>query len=234
MGVVLSDKGEMGDQPTGENRRRCERLRLSLPVRVVGHDRKSGKWEEMSETLNVSRTGMRLRLRRRVRIGNVLHLMLPLPWRLRQHGHANPSYNVYALVRRVEPPRQGSRIIGLEFLGEYPPPGFVEKPWASFRPQQWAGKERRRHEREFRAEVVWLEYLTDSMQIIAQGGGRTEDLSRSGVRICVESAPPEFDVVKILLPEHGFESLAFLTNRYLAKDGLERLCLRFIGRECLL
>src|SRR5262245_5609446 len=52
-----------------ENRRRCERLKLSIPVRITGYDHRGGKWHEMAQTLDVSRTGVRLRLRTRVKIG---------------------------------------------------------------------------------------------------------------------------------------------------------------------
>jgi len=47
------------------------------------------------------------------------------------------DYNVYTLVRRVEPPRQGVRAIGVEFIGEHPPAGFLDKPWSVFRPRSW-------------------------------------------------------------------------------------------------
>ena len=40
-----------------DNRRRCERFRLSIPVRLTGFDKKAGKWNEMAETVDVSRTG---------------------------------------------------------------------------------------------------------------------------------------------------------------------------------
>jgi len=250
MSVVLSDKECISgppkqplapDQPEApsessqtaaeKNRRRCERFKLSLPTRVVGHDRKTGKWHEVTETINVSRTGLRLRLRRRVRHGTVLYLTLPLPWKLRQHGHAEPTYNVYALVRQVEPPKKGMRTVGLEFYGEYPPPGYLEKPWTVYRTQKWTGIERRRKPRDFRAEAVWLEYLNEALQVISQEGGRTENVSRSGARICVMAPPAEFDLVKVIAPDAGFESLAILTNRHLEKDGFERLCVQFVERE---
>ncbi|HZS05938.1 MAG TPA: PilZ domain-containing protein [Blastocatellia bacterium] len=217
--------------PAEKNRRRFPRSRISLPVRVTGHDRKAGQWVEMTHTFNVSRTGVRLSLCQKVRQGQVLHLMLPLPLPLRQHGHAETGYKAYALVRRVEPLRGGVRVVGLEFLGENPPPRYAEMPWAIFRAAEWKGAGRRRSPRQNRSEPVWLHYLNGEMEVIKLGGGRTENVSRGGVRVCVEPLIVDFELVKVIALESGFESLAAVTSRYLKEDGLERLCLQLIGRE---
>ncbi|HEX8184874.1 MAG TPA: PilZ domain-containing protein, partial [Blastocatellia bacterium] len=152
---------EFSKSTIDDNRRRCERFKLSLPARVTAYDRKNGKWHEMTETVDVSRTGLTLKLQRRVRHGMIIYITLPYPSKLRTHGYADSSYNVYALVRRVEPPRKGKRVIGLEFLGEHPPAGYLEKPWAVFRTRKWNGVERRRVPRVERSQMVRLEYFTD-------------------------------------------------------------------------
>src|SRR2546425_12123419 len=82
----------------GDNRRRCERFKLSIPARVTGYDRRNGKWHEMTETIDVSRTGVKLRLRRRGKHGKGLYIKLPFPGKLRAHGFAQQSYKVYTLV----------------------------------------------------------------------------------------------------------------------------------------
>jgi hypothetical protein len=115
-----------------DNRRRCERLTLKVPIHITGHDRRAGRWNEMAETIDVSRTGLTLRMKRRVRHGHILFLTLPMPVKLRSHGFSEPGYKVYAVVRRIEPPRQGGWVIGLEFMGERPPTGYLDKPWAIF------------------------------------------------------------------------------------------------------
>ncbi len=214
-----------------DNRRRCERFKLSIPARVTGYDRKNGKWHEMTETMDVSRTGARLRLRKRVKNGTVLFITFPLPAKLRSHGFSEQSFNVYTLVRRVEPPKQGVRAIGVEFLGEHPPSGFLDKPWAVFRAHKWGGSDRRRPDREDRAEMVSLEYFDESMQSIAKEPAMTENISRSGLRISGTAAPPEFDLVLVSCPRLKFEGLAALRSRYLGKDGLERLCVQLVDKE---
>ena len=222
---------EFAKAKTDDNRRRCERFSLSLPARVTGYDRKNGKWNEMTETVDVSRTGLTLKLRKRMRHGMIVYITLPYPTKLRMHGYADATYNVYALVRRVEPPRKGTRVIGLEFLGEHPPAGYLERPWAVFRTRKWNGIERRRVPRVERSEMVRLEYFTDEMQSITREDARTENISRTGLRVAVKVAPPEFDLVRVSCPSRGFESLAAVRNRYVDKDGNERLCLQFVDKQ---
>ena len=216
---------------SGDNRRRCERFKLSIPARVTGHDRRNGKWHEMAETIDVSRTGVRLRLRRRVKHGTVLYVTLPLPAKLRAHGFAEQSYNVYTLVRRVEPPKQGVRAVGVEFIGEHPPAGFLDKPWAVFRPKKWGGNDRRRPDRQEQVEKVRIEYFDESMHSISREEARTENVSRSGLRISGTTAPAEFDLVIVSCPRLKFEGMAALRNRYTGKDGLERICVQLIDKE---
>ena len=219
------------DSASDDNRRRCERFRLSIPARLTGFDKKAGKWNEMAETVDVSRTGVNLRMRRHVRHGAVLYVTLPLPSKLRSHGYAEPSYNVYALVRRVDQPRNGLRLVGLEFLGEHPPMGYLDKPWASFQTRKWAGHNRRRRDRREVIEIVLIEYFNESMQLVAKEMGRTENISRGGMRACVRTPPPEFDTIRVSCPSRGFESFAAVCNRFVGKDGFNRLCLKFLNGE---
>lgn len=214
-----------------DNRRRCERLRLKVPVHITGYDRRAGKWSEMAETIDVSRTGINLRMKHKVRHGNIFFLTLPMPVKLRSHGFSDPGYKVYAVVRRVEPPRQGGRVIGLEFMGEHPPAGYLDKPWAIFRTKKWGGVERRRASRVDRAEAIRLEYFSDSLHSVMREEARTENIGRHGLRVAVKAAPPEFDLIRVTCPARRFESYAALRNRYLGKDGMERLCLQFIDHE---
>lgn len=214
-----------------DNRRRVERFRLSIPARVTGYDRNGGKWHEMTETIDVSRTGVRLRLHRRVKHGTVLFVTLPLPAKLRGHGFSEQSYNVYTLVRRVEPQRQGVRAIGVQFLGEHPPKGFLDNPSATFRSKRWGGHERRRPDREMRAESIHIEYFDESMKSLAKEQARTENESRTGLRISGTTAPTEFDVIRVTCPRLNFEGLAALRSRYKGKDGAERLCVQFIDKQ---
>lgn len=216
-----------------DNRRRSQRFRLSVPARVAGFDRVGNKWHEMTQSADVSRTGVTLHLRKRVRQNTVVHVTLPLPTKLRTHGFADTSFNTYALVRRVEPLKNGERVVALEFIGEHPPTGFLEKPWATFRPGKWSGQERRRNRRENRIEKVRVEYFNEAFASLGSEDTFTENLSQTGMRLFVNNAPFEFDLVRITYLTRKFETLAAVRNRYVAKDGTERLCLHFINSSQL-
>ncbi len=216
---------------TAPNRRRCERLKLAIPALLVGHNRKDGKWKEMTKTIDVSWMGIAVRLRERVRHGSVLHVVMPMPVKLRKHGHSESAYNVYAIVRRIEPSVDGARVVGLEFLGEHPPAGYLDKPWATFRSPKWGGVERRREPRFELTETVEVEFLDEEMKLVKHTQAVTENVSLSGARICLKAAPGAFDWVRITSTAGKFRGLACVRNRYVGKDSLVRLCLQFTDNK---
>jgi len=69
------------------------------------------------------------------------------------------------------------------------------------------------------------------MHSILREEARTENVSRTGLRISGTTAPPEFDLVMVSCPRLKFEAMAALRNRYLGKDGLERICVQLIDKE---
>lgn len=218
-------------QPATLERRRCERFKLSVPALLAGYDSEGGKWQEVTKTIDVSRMGVAVWLRRQVRHGLVAHITLPLPTKLRCHGFAEAGYNMYAIVRRVEPLIEGRRVVGLEFIGATPPTDFLHKPWSTFRTQKWAGPDRRREPREQRAEPVAVEYLDGGMKRISREAAVTEDVSASGARVRVKSPPAHFEFVRITSPKRSFNGLALLRNQWAGDDGFKRLCLQFVDQK---
>ena len=218
-------------KPGGPNRRRFERIRLTVIARVTGHDRIRGRWEEIAETIDVSRKGAALRMSTRLRHGSVLRLEIALPPAMRSHGFAEPTYRVYAAVRRIGPLEDGYRVIGVEFMGEDAPPGYFERPWATFKVDSWQGVERRREPRIDKSEVVSIRYLNESMEVIRQEVAVTENVSPGGARVFVKGAPSEVETIRIMNLNHSFESLAAVCNRYIGNDGFERICLKFLDNK---
>ena len=210
------------------NRRRCERFNLTVPAFVKGYDHDGNRWQEVTRTLNVSRMGVALRLQARLRHGSVVHVTLPLPTRLRSHGFSEQGYNMYAIVRHIEPAVGAARVVGLEFIGSQPPAGYLHKPWAVFRTQAWNGPDRRREPRVERAENVLIEYLDEAKALLAREVVITENVSPSGARLRVKNAPEHFEMVRVTSGNQDFSSLALLRNRFAGSDGWERLCLQFI------
>ncbi|MBI3649643.1 MAG: DnaJ domain-containing protein [Acidobacteria bacterium] len=212
-----------------EERRRGPRFQLTIPVYVTGYDRKREKWHEIAKAVDVSRFGVGIQMRTRIPQGTVLHLTLPMPTKLRTHSFADNSYSVYAIVRRVAPPKNGLRIVGVELLGEHPPAGYLERPWGIFQTTTWLGANRRREPRQARSESVAIEYLNQYMKLVQTEFATTEDVSRSGLRVAVRNAPSDFDYVRVTYMANNDSAVAAVCNRFVGKDGVERLCLNLLN-----
>jgi len=212
----------------GSDRRRCSRLSINIPGRITGFKKDGEKWNEMVRTIDVSRMGASLAMKEHPKIGQVLHLTLPLPAKLRSHGYTEPSYHTYVLVHRVEPTTTDSRVVGVEFLGVRPPTEYFDTPWSVFRAAEWKGPDRRRAPRINRVEPLAIQYLNQSLEVLGSGPGKTENISAHGARICVADPAPDFEFLRITSSSTGFESLAAVCNRYRGKDSRLRLCVRFL------
>ena len=240
--VVLPDKEEPARRIPGrtspysisaaekvdQNRRRVTRMSLSIPAYVAGHDREEGKWREVARTRDVSRFGAAILIRRRLRQGIVIHLSLPLPVKLRNHGFADSGYNTFAIVRRVGMPEDGVRLVGVEFLGERAPEGYLAKPWGIFETSPWNGPDRRRSPREKSNERMGVEYLDESKAKIGEEIGLAENVSAGGLRMKVQAAPACFDYIRITRLSDGRQSLASVCQRFIGEDQMERLCMSYI------
>ncbi len=112
-------------------RRKNLRNLLALPVRVQGFFADGSTWEELTTTVDVSAGGACFSLTREAELGQVLHLSLPLPKRLRQYDVNDASYHVFTLVRGVR--RKGELLrVGVMFFGKHPPRGFRDRPAARY------------------------------------------------------------------------------------------------------
>jgi curved DNA-binding protein CbpA len=219
-----------GDEAHHDHRR-SPRFHLRIPVRVAGYDKQGNKWQDMAQTIDVSRFGVAMEIHKRVRRGMILHLTLPLPTKLRAHGYSDPSYSVWTIVRRVEPVKDGVREVGVEFLGEHPPAGFLSRPGEIYRSKKWDGSERRREVRKQLAEQVRLEFLDEADGRIAEESATLENISPSGARVRLKSVPAEFNLVRVVGKGGDFNSLAIVRDWFSGKDGFERLCLNFIDHK---
>src|SRR5262249_1545645 len=171
------------------------------------------------------------RIRRSVAVGTIVDASLLMPTKLRMHGFDDPNYNCYGIVRRAEPSKKGVRLLGVELIGEDPPSGYLETPWASFQDKEWSGAERRRKPRHAKDEVIWVEYFTESMRSIRREAARTENVSEGGMRGRIKPAHGEFEYVRVSYPDGRLQTFATPCDRYTGEDSFERLCLRFLGEN---
>jgi hypothetical protein len=104
---------------------------MTLPVRVTGFTDEGAAWEEVTGTEDVSQGGLSFRLTRRVELGQVVAMSLPMPRRLREFDLNDATYRVYGLVRGIVHKEEKTRV-GVMFFGKYPPRGFHERPGARY------------------------------------------------------------------------------------------------------
>lgn len=213
--------------------RKDERMALRIPVKVDGFD-VNGPWQEMTMSVDTSATGVAFTLRHPAHFGQVLLLSLPLPKRFRQYDLTDPSYRVYAVVRRVEPTRERS-ILGAMFLGKTPPRGFDKNPAGRYLLSQdqapGTRAERRAHERRD------LPYnLKLSRQDAGGPGPQTEytvaeNLGKGGARVLTSLPVVKGEIVIIEEMAGPFRTRAEIRNIYIGADHIPRLNLKFLDDE---
>jgi curved DNA-binding protein CbpA len=225
----VSPGTEKAAESKRSERRRHQRFELAVPVRVSGYDRKGGKWHEMTQSIDASLAGTAIKLSMPVRKGMIVKLSMPMPMTLRSHGFFDNSYDVYAIVRHLKHESEKISIVGVEFIGEQPPEAYFAEPWGVFQIETLGGKERRKVTRKKRNKLIHIEYFDEEYRLIGKGQGVAEDLSKVGMRLCVQDSPGDFFMVRVFTSgKSKFENMAFVSSRYAGDDGLERLCLTFV------
>jgi PilZ domain-containing protein len=207
---------------THPERRRDSRKQISLPVHVHGHDSAGALWEEVSHTLDVSSGGVSFHLKRRVEVGHVLHLSLPMPKNLRRFDLAEPSYRVYALVRDIV---YGSETrVGVMLLGRTPPRAYAQDPTGKYLLE---GDQRQYPRYELHLNVR-LRRLGSGLPGAREELTVTENLGRRGAR--VKTALPIAKGEAVVLEEvrRAFQEKSEVTSVTIGADNVPRLGLRFV------
>lgn len=75
----------------GTENRVCQRIRLSLPIRLTGLDNRRRPWLESSRLIDVSPFGARFAIRRLTEPGRLIRLTLMMPRPLRCFDHVGSS-----------------------------------------------------------------------------------------------------------------------------------------------
>ena len=223
----LQQKSSSEDAVAPE-RRREQRFQLSLPVRVSGYTRQNDEWFELTETVDVSKSGALLKLVMPVRAGMILKVQMPMPQAIHNPIFAEANYDVYAIVRRVRTGDDETCIVGLEFLSDGPPQAYFLEPWAVFGDRAETIGDRAAASLVEGAESVTVEYFDAALNVISQEEASIEDLSKTGVRVCVRAIPGHFSLVRVSTNTGLLANFASVAGRYVGDDGVERLCLRFL------
>jgi hypothetical protein len=214
----------------GAERRKQRRVPMRLPVRVQGRDADGTTWEEMATCEDASAGGVGIVIQRQVTLGQVLHLSLPLPTRLRQYDLTDASYRIYTLVRNVRPGKGGGFRIGVLFLGKHPPRGTESLTGGLFlMPGDPTPVERRRFARFLARFNLRLEAEHAPGGVAVEERTMAENVSQWGAQVKAKTLP----VVKgaiLNVEEIGgdFKTRAEVRNVSIGDDGQPRLNLLFL------
>ena len=214
----------------GAERRKQRRVPMKLPVRVQGRDPDGKTWEEMSNCEDASAGGVGFVVHRPVVLGQVLHLSLPLPARLRQYDLTDASYRVYTLVRNVRPAKGGGVRIGVVFLGRHPPRGSQSLTGDLFlMPGDPTPVERRKFARYTARLKLRLEAEHAPGGIAVEERTIADNVSEWGAQVTARTLPVVKGVT-LTVEEIGgdFKTRAEVRNVSIGEDGQPRLNLLFL------
>jgi hypothetical protein len=97
---------------------RKKRLELRLPVKVKGADEGGHSFDEQTRTRNLSGGGVCFESRYHVPVGGRVSLEISIPGGMRKHFGGLTTYEVNAVVCRVERFEEGAvSRIGARFIG---------------------------------------------------------------------------------------------------------------------
>lgn len=123
----------MSEAENEQNRRKRERLHLSLEISVNYRETTKEMWEEITRLIDVTPFGAGFALTRTVKIGRLIQLTIPMPRQLRCYDHLEQHYRVWGLVRHLRqiPAAESLTLnssIGVAFIGKSAPASFAENP----------------------------------------------------------------------------------------------------------
>jgi PilZ domain len=209
------------------DRRQRTRFTLGLPVRIQGRDPDGTTWDEIGTTVDASLAGLGLRMRHPTRLGQVLHLSLPLPKRMRQYDLTDPSYRVYALVRH--PPTRPDGHVGVLLLGRHPPRGAESLPAETYLlPGDPEPAERRRFARFQVRLAVKLDASRAPGGVAREERTVAEDIGKWGARVRTSLPVVKGDMVGVEEVDGSFKTRAEVRSISIESDGHPRLSLLFL------
>jgi hypothetical protein len=209
-----------------KERRKQARIPLKLPVRVQGRDADSTAWDEVATTADASAGGLALVLQRPVRVGQCLHLALPLPKRYRQHDLSDQSYRVYVIVRSVFGSIPPARV-GVLFFGKNPPRGASGSlPSELFLMSGDPHPEERRRFPRFEVRLRVTVERPDGGHSVEEA--LAENLSKWGAQVRTALPVSRGEMVKVSESKGRYDSRAEIRNVNIGSDGAVRLSLLFL------
>lgn len=230
-----------------KERRVKDRLRLSLPVRVLCRESPQEEWTEQTRLVDLTPFGTSFNLSRPVEPGRLLHMTMPMPRPLRCFDHVEDQYRVYAIVRWIKLAPQGGEkpfALGAAFTGKRPPQSYVENPatryevvaegaGALWRARERDEKSRAVADRETRLTMpveVIIEVLGERGEVLASETTVTGDISRRGASVFSTLQVERGKFVRLRSAVYSLAVLAVVRGCRKGEDNIPRLHLEFIDR----
>lgn len=231
-----------------------ERFGLQLPVRVQCRETADYEWHEMSQLVDVTPFGARLRLKRPTEEGRLLLLAMGMPRQLRCFDHGEDQYRVWSLVRNVrmlDPKTSGGALIeiGVAFVGKHPPRSFASDPARRYEIARmssglWSVEEesdevlseldvsdKRKETRHNIPVEVTIEVFAENGSLSESESTVTENISAVGASVFTTLTLDAGRFVKVTSPQSGASALAVVRSRDIGTNGIARLHLQFVGTK---
>jgi hypothetical protein len=219
--------------PTPSDLRKKGRLELHIPVRVRCRETGGTEWAELSHILDVTQLGASFTLDHYLEVGRIIHLSLPLPWRLRQYDHAEELYRIYALVRWIKPRDDGRFAVGVAFVGKNPPASYIRDPsrlYGSGRGKEEEKQVEKRREGRIQAAMsIQLDLIGKQGEVVSSETTVTENISRRGASCYTSIDAVPGSVVRVVSLNSAFSTTAVVRRRRVGQDNIPRVHLEFIG-----
>ena len=207
--------------------RKRDRIELTIPVRVRGKETDGSEWAELTHIIDVTQLGASFTLDREVEVGRIIHLELPLPWRMRQYDHADDLYRIYALVRWVKP-GEGTRSVGVAFIGKNPPASYLHDPSRIYTPGRKLD-DKRKEGRIQAALPVQLEVIGERGEVVGSEVTVTENISRRGASCYTSLKAIPGTLIRITSQQTDFTTTAVVRKVRTGTDNIPRVHVEFVG-----
>lgn len=239
----------LSSQVSEKETRKINRISLALPLRVETQVDQKVFWSEITRLSDVSAFGAGFNLKRPIKRGRVVQMIMPLPRQLRCFDFMEPQYRVWGIIRRCVKTRgeNESYAHGVAFIGKNPPPGFNDNPaklfdittrgneglWnvteAALRPDEsHLPKDQRRHSRFPIPESVLVEVLDDEGNVVKSESTVTENLSLGGASIFTTLDVGIGTFLRVISQRYSTTIISVIRGKRQGPDGIPRIHVEFI------
>jgi len=231
---------------TDSEQKTVDKASTELQTIVQVKESQDESWKEVTKVLTVSKNGAGFSLNRRVVVGRLITLVMPLDPELRAYDKKKELYPVMAIVQYCNATTVDGETryhIGVGFVGKKIPDSFKLDPTQSYRicgmkqDGLWSISEAEDQFKNRRQPRYWISVpLTVSLlQRAGNPSGKeetyTKNVSVNGISAVCSLETGVGDKVKIACKELNFYSIAIVRNRMTPKDGMTTIHLELVDSE---